>query len=39
MPDDADDTKVNAEFKDGVLRVHLAKSERARPKQVEVKVS
>lgn len=39
VPDDADDTKVNAEFKDGVLRVHLAKSERARPKQVEVKVS
>jgi len=38
VPDDADDTKVNAEYKDGVLRVHLAKSEKACPKQIEVKV-
>jgi len=30
---------VKAEFKDGVLRVHLAKSEKARPKQIEVKVN
>ena len=39
IPDDAEDSKVNADFKDGVLRVHLAKSEKARPKQIEVKVS
>ena len=39
IPDDAEDSKVNAEFKDGVLRVRLAKSEKARPKQIEVKVS
>ena len=39
IPDDAEDSKVNTEFKDGVLRVHLAKSEKARPKQIEVKVS
>lgn len=39
LPDDADGNKVNAEFKDGVLRVHVAKSEHARPKQIEVKVS
>ena len=39
IPDDAEASKVNAEFKDGVLRVHLAKSEKARPKQIEVKVS
>ncbi|MCX6903903.1 MAG: Hsp20/alpha crystallin family protein [Verrucomicrobia bacterium] len=38
VPDDADDTKVNAEYKDGVLQVHLAKSEKACPKQIEVKV-
>ena len=38
VPADADETKVNAEFKDGVLRVHLAKSEKALPKQIEVKV-
>jgi HSP20 family protein len=39
VPEDAEDGKVNAEFKDGVLRVHLAKSEKARPKQIEVKVN
>jgi len=39
IPEDAEDGKVNAEFKDGVLRVHLTKSEKARPKQIEVKVS
>ena len=39
VPEDAEDNKVNAEFKDGVLRVHLAKSEKARPKQIEVKVN
>ncbi len=39
IPDDAEADSVKAEFKDGVLRVHLAKSEKARPKQIEVKVS
>jgi len=39
IPDDAEGDNVKAEFKDGVLRVHLAKSEKARPKQIEVKVS
>lgn len=39
IPDDADADNVKAEFKDGVLRVHLPKSEKARPKQIEVKVS
>jgi HSP20 family protein len=38
IPDDADAQSVVAEFKDGLLRVHLAKSEKARPKQIEVKV-
>ena len=38
IPDDATADDVKAEFKDGVLRVHLAKSEKARPKQIEVKV-
>ena len=31
--------KVNAEFKEGLLQVRLTKSEAARPKQIEVKVS
>ena len=39
LPDDGDAAKVNAEFKDGILRVHVAKSEAARPKQIEVKVN
>lgn len=39
IPDDAEDDSVKAEFKDGVLRVHLTKSEKARPKQIAVKVS
>ena len=39
LPDAADCSKVNAEFKDGVLKVHLPKSEQAKPKAVEVKVS
>ena len=39
VPDDADGSKVDAEFKEGVLRVHLAKSEKAKPKTIEVKVS
>jgi len=39
VPDDADADKVNAEFKDGVLRVHLPKSEKAKPKHIEVKVA
>lgn len=39
LPEDGDAAKVNAEVKDGVLKVHVAKSESARPKQIEVKVS
>jgi len=39
LPEDADAEKVNAEFKDGILTIHVAKSEKARPKQIEVKVS
>src|SRR6202163_1575229 len=38
LPDGADAEKVNAEFKDGVLKVHLPKSEKKKPKQIEVKV-
>ena len=35
LPDD--DTKVRAEFKDGVLTLHVPKSEKAKPKAIEVK--
>lgn len=39
LPDTADGTKVNAEYKDGVLKVHLPKTAEAKPKAVEVKVA
>jgi HSP20 family protein len=39
LPDGADGSKVSADFKDGVLKVHLPKSEKAAPKSVEVKVA
>jgi Molecular chaperone (small heat shock protein) len=39
LPDDVTPNKVSAEFKDGVLTVHLTKDERAKPQHVEVKVS
>ena len=39
LPEDADGSKVSAEYKDGVLNVHLPKSEKAKPKSIEVKVS
>lgn len=39
LPDLVDDTKVKAEFKNGVLHLHLPKSEQARPKAIDVKVA
>jgi HSP20 family protein len=39
LPDDSSPANVRAEFKDGVLTVHLAKTEKAKPQQVEVKVA
>lgn len=39
MPDDADADKVAADFKDGLLRIHLPKSEAKKPKEIEVSVN
>ena len=39
LPDGADGTKVNADYKDGVLTVRLPKSPEAKPKAIEVKVA
>ncbi len=38
VPLDAEENKVAADFKDGILRVHLPKTEKPRPKAIEVKV-
>ena len=39
VPLDTDETKVAADFKDGILKVHLPKTEKPRPKAIEVRVS
>src|ERR1700719_3061861 len=38
LPEDADSTKVTAEFREGVLKVHLPTTPIARSKAIEVKV-
>ena len=39
LPDDADSGKVEAKFGEGTLKVHVAKSEQSKPKQIEIKAS
>ena len=39
MPDSVDEQKVAAEFKNGMLTVRLPKSEKARPKSIEVQIT
>lgn len=36
LPDDVDPERCEASFEDGVLRVHLAKQEEARPKHIKL---
>ena len=38
LPQDADGSKVRADFRDGVLKVHLLKTAIAKSKAIEVKV-
>ncbi len=38
VPTDADPEEVTAEFTDGLLQIHLPKSEQAKPRSIEVKV-
>jgi HSP20 family protein len=39
VPDDADEEKVKAEFKDGMLNVTMPKSERTKARTIDVSVS
>jgi len=39
VPSDVDQAKVQADFKDGVLNVHLPKSPVAKPRSVDVKIA
>ena len=39
LPDTVDEGKVKAEYADGVLHLHLPKSEKAKPKQIDVKIA
>ena len=38
LPEASDASKINSEFKDGVLTVHLPKNPNAKPKAIEIKV-
>ena len=39
LPEDADSTKVTAEFRDGVLKVHLPTTTTPKSKAIQVKVA
>lgn len=39
LPEDADGTKVTAEYKDGLLNVRLPKSKKANPNAIEVSMA
>ena len=39
LPEDADEEKVSAHFKNGVLEIDLPKMEKAQPKRIEVKAN
>jgi HSP20 family protein len=39
LPDNVDESKIAASFKDGVLNIRLQKAEKAKPKAIDVKVA
>jgi len=39
LPESVDEGAVKAEYKDGVLNLHLPKSEKVKPKAIDVKVA
>lgn len=38
LPDNVDATKIKASFKDGMLNLHIEKTEEAKPKAIDVKI-
>lgn len=38
VPDNVDESKLKAEFKDGILYIQLPKSEKTKPKSTEIKI-
>jgi len=39
LPESVDESSVRADYKDGVLNLHLPKSEKVKPKAIDVKVA
>ena len=39
LPDNADPNQVNAQYRDGVLTVHVQKTAQAKPRAIDVKVT
>ena len=39
LPDNVDADEIGAEFKDGLLKIEVPKTEEAKPKEIEVKVN
>ncbi len=39
LPDNVDDDKIEAEFKDGIMKINIPKTEEAKPKEIKVKAS
>ena len=39
LPSHVDAKQINAEFKDGVLKINIPKLEEAKPKQIEIKIN
>lgn len=39
LPESVEESSVKAEYKDGVLNLHLPKSEKVKPKAIDVKVA
>ena len=38
LPDNVDETKIEASFKDGMLNLQIPKSKKSNPKAIEVKI-